>query len=250
MLKQKIGVIVQARMGSSRLPGKVLMNIDKNERVLDLLIKRLKYSKYIDLIIIATTPNSKDSLIIDAAKALNVSYFVGSENNVLKRYYEAAKKFKLDVIIRVTSDCPFIDHQILDDMIDFYIKNKYDYLRNVDESTNFPRGFDIEVFSFNILQKVFFLAKNKPEKEHVTYFIYTHPEIFKIYNFNLKNIKKFENLRLTIDEKDDLIMCKEIYERLKENGKKIDFSIFDIIDIIDKNPKLMEINKNVKQKKV
>ena len=112
-------------MGSSRLPGKVLTHLDKNERVLDLLIKRLKLSKYLDLVIIATTPNIKDLLIIDVAKAHNVSYFVGSENNVLKRYYEAAKKFELDIVIRVTSDCPFVDPQILDDMIDFYIKNKY-----------------------------------------------------------------------------------------------------------------------------
>lgn len=248
MLNKKVGAIVQARMGSSRLPEKVLAHLDKNERVLDLLIKRLKLCKYLDVIIIATTSNIEDISIIKTAKAHNVSYFVGSENNVLKRYHEAAKEFKLDIIIRITSDCPFIDPKILDDMINFYLKNRYDYIKNIAESTNFPRGFDIEIFSFNTLEKVVSLASNKQEKEHVTYFIYNHPEIFKIYNFDIKNLKKFKNLRLTIDEKDDLIMVKEVYKRLKKMGKKNNFTIFDIINIIEKEPDLMEINRNVKQK--
>ena len=193
--------------------------------------------------------NNIDLQLVNAAKSHNVSYFIGSEENVLKRYYDAAKKFKLDIIIRVTSDCPFVDPKILDDMIDFYIKNEYDYIRNIEESTNFPRGFDIEIFSFTILQKVFFLANTKQQKEHVTYFIYTHPEIFKIQNFNIKNLKKFENLRLTIDEKDDLTMCREVYKRLKKSGKGIDFTIFDVIKIIEKEPDLMEINKLIEQRK-
>ncbi len=250
MLNKKIGAIIQARMGSSRLPEKVLTYLDKNERVLDLLIKRLKLSRYLNVIIIATTSNIEDLSIIKAAKTHKVSYFVGSENNVLKRYYKAAKEFELDIVIRITSDCPFIDPKILDEMIDFYLKNRFDYIKNIAESTNFPRGFDIEIFSFNTLEKVFSLASNKAEKEHVTYFIYNHPEIFKIHNFNIKNLKKFKNLRLTIDEKDDLIMVKEVYKRLKKMKKAIDFTIFDIINIIEKEPDLMEINRNVKQKRL
>lgn len=250
MRKQKIGVIVQARMGSTRLPGKVLKELGKNEKVLDVLIKRLKISKYLDEIIIATTPAKENKLIIDVANDHKVSHFIGSEEDVLSRYYEAAKKFNLNVIIRVTSDCPFIDPKILDDMISFYMKNNYDYIRNIDATTNFPRGFEIEIFNFKVLEKIFSLAKTQPEKEHVTYFIDTHPEMFTIYDYNLKNLKKFNNLRLTIDEKEDLMLCREIYDRLKKNGKKIDFSIFDIIEIIEENPKLLDINRNIKQKEV
>lgn len=250
MANQKIGVIIQARMGSTRLPGKVLRELDKNESVLDILIKRLKLSKLVDKIIVATTPAKENKLIIEKVKNHNVSYFIGSEQNVLERYSKAARKFNIDIIIRITSDCPFIDPKILDDMIIFYKKNQYDYIRNVDNTTNFPRGFEIEIFSNNVLEKVLSLVKTKPEKEHVTYFIYSHPEMFSLFSYNIESLKKFENLRLTIDEEADLKMCQQVYKKLKEKQKSIDFSIFDIIEIIEENPELMNINKDVRQKKI
>jgi len=246
----KVGIIIQARMGSTRLPGKVLKNLSENETVLDILIKRMKLSKNTDEIIIATTPDQKNESIIDVAKSFDISFYIGSEENVLERYYEAAKKYNLDIIVRLTSDCPFIDPKILDDMIVFFKNNNYDYIRNVDESTNFTIGFSIEIFSFKVLEKAFSLADNKLEKEHVTYFIYTHPEMFSLFSYNMENLKKIDDLRLTIDEEKDLIMCREVYKILKENGKSIDFSILDIINVIEKNPKLMDINKDVKQKTV
>lgn len=249
MVSQKIGVIVQARIGSTRLPGKILMELDKNESVLDVLIQRLKLSKQVDVIIIATGSDKRNSSIINVAKSFNVQFFIGSEENVLERYYEAAKQYNLDIIIRVTSDCPFVDPKLMDEMIIFYKNNNFDYVRNVDQSTNFARGFEIEIFSFNVLEKVFSLAEKDPEREHVTYFIYTHTEIFTMYSYNFDNLKKFDNLRLTIDEKDDLLMCREVYKKLKEKGKSIDFSVFDIYEIIEENPELMDINKNLVQKK-
>jgi len=245
-IKQKIGVLIQARMGSTRLPYKVLLNLDENEKVLDLLIERLKLSKLIDEIIIATTPDKKNSLIVDVAKVHNVSYFIGSEENVLKRYYKASKKFKLNIIIRATADNPFLDPRILDEIIAFFKKNEYDYIKTL----NLPIGLNVEIFSFETLKKVYNLAKSKPDKEHVTYFIYTHPDFFKIYYYIFENFKNIENLRLTIDEKDDLIMCREIYKRLKEKGKELDFSTYDIVEIIEKNPELININKHVNQKAV
>jgi len=248
--EQKIGVIIQARMGSTRLPNKVLLELDKNEKILEILLRRMKLSKFLDEIIIATTPDKKNSLIVDVAKSHLVSYFIGSEENVLERYYMAAKEYNLDIIIRITSDCPFVDPKILDDMIVIYKNNDYDYVRNNDETTNFPRGFDIEIFSFKILEKVFSLAKTPSEKEHVTYFIYTHPELFTIYSYNLEHLKRFNDLRLTIDEENDLIICRKVYRRLKQKGKPISFSIYDIIKIIEENPELMGINKNIKQKKI
>lgn len=249
MNSKKRGVIIQARMGSTRLPGKVLKELDKNETVLDLLIKRLKLSKDIDQIIIATTPDEKNNKIIELAKSYEIDFFVGSEVNVLERYYFAAKKFDIDIIIRITSDCPFIDPKVVDDMIVLYQKSNFDYIKNIDDNTNFPRGLDIEIFSFEVLDRVYSLAKTKQEKEHVTYYIYTHPNIFTISTYNLKDLKKIDGLRLTIDEIDDLVMCRKVYKKLKENGKGIDFSIFDIIEIIEKYPELIKINLHVQQKK-
>lgn len=249
-MEKRVGMIVQARMGSTRLPGKVLQPLDNSNTVLDLLIKRLKLSKNVDEIIIATTPDEKNSLIIEIARSHNISYFIGSEENVLERYYLCAKQFKLNVIIRITSDCPFVDPVVVDNMIEFYQNNNYDYVKNRDNSTNFPVGFDVEIFSIKILRKVYDLAKTTPEKEHVTFYIYTHPERFSIFSYNLKNLKKFDDLRLTIDEEDDLQMCREVYKILKGIGKPIDFSIFDIINIIEKNPELMNINKHIHQKKI
>ena len=249
MKAKKVGIIIQARMGSTRLPGKVLKLLDKDEKVLDVLIKRMKLCEKVDEIIIATTPDKQNSLIIDVTKTHNVSYFIGSEENVLERYYEAAKQYNLDIIIRITSDCPFVDPKLMDEMIIFYNNNNFDYIRNVDQSTNFARGFEIEIFSFEVLEKVFSLAEKDPEKEHVTYFIYTHTELFTMHSYNIDNLKKIDNLRLTIDEKDDLLMCREVYKKLKEKGKSIDFSVFDIYEIIEENPELMDINKNVVHKK-
>ncbi len=249
MKYKKIGIVIQARMGSTRLPSKIIKKLYENENILSLLIKRMKLSKLVDIIIIATTPSEINQPIIILAKELGVSSFIGSENNVLKRYYEAAKEYKLDLIIRITSDCPFVDPFILDEMIKFYENHDYDYIKNIDETTSFPRGFDIEIFTFKVLEKIFSIAKTKPEKEHVTSGIYSHPEIFSIYNYNVPSLKKFENLRLTIDEKEDLVLCKKIYKILVSKGKSIDFSIFDIFDIIRNQPELININKHVQQKK-
>lgn len=241
----KVGIIIQARMGSTRFPGKVLKKIDDKNTVLELLLKRMKLCKSIDEIIIATTPDEKNSLIIDLAKKHDVSYFIGSETNVLERFYEAAKHFNLDIIVRITADCPFVDPKILDNMINFYVNNKYEYVMNLDWNSNFPPGFDTEIFSFKVLEKIFNLAKNSDEKEHVTLFIKKHPYMFLIFSYNLKNLKKYKDLRLTIDEKEDLSMCREIFKKLKENGKFLNFSIFDILEIIENNPEIVKINKHL-----
>lgn len=242
----KVGIIIQARMGSTRLPGKVLKKIDDKNTVLELLIKRMKLCKLVDEIIIATTPAEDNSVIVDKAKLFNISFFIGDENNVLKRYYDAAKQFKIDLIIRITSDCPFIDPKIIDDMIHFYLNNNYDYIRNVNGKTNFPIGFDVEIFSFKILERIYQLAESKEEKEHVTKFILNHPELYSIFSYNDKSIKLIYNLRLTVDYEEDLLVCQKVFKKLRENNKSIDFSLHDIINIIENNPEIMDLNKHIK----
>ena len=246
MKNQKIGVIIQARMGSTRLPGKILKTLFNNETVLDVLIKRLKLSKQIDEIIIATTPKEENSVIIDKAKAHNISFFIGDENNVLKRYYDTAKQFKINLIVRITSDCPFTDPKIIDDMIHFYLSSNYDYIRNVDGKTNFPIGVDVEIFSFKILEKIYQLAESEEEKEHVTKYILNHPEQYSIFSYNDRSIKLIYNLRLTVDYEEDLLVCRKVFKKLRENNKSIDFSLYDVINIVENNPEIMDLNKHIK----
>lgn len=242
----KVGIIIQARMGSTRLPGKVLKKIDDKKTVLELLIKRMKLCKSVDEIIIATTPDEKNSLIIDLAKKQDISDFIGSETNVLERFYEAAKHFNLDIIVRITSDCPFTDPKIIDDMIHFYLSSNYDYIRNVDGKTNFPIGVDVEIFSFKILEKIYQLAESEEEKEHVTKYILNHPEQYSIVSYNDRSIKLIYNLRLTVDYEEDLLVCRKVFKKLRENNKSIDFSIYDIINIVENNPEIMDLNKHIK----
>ncbi len=238
-------------MGSKRLPGKVLKKLSNDNTILDVLIKRLKLSKFVDEIIICTTRRKENKGIIKIAKNNNVPYFIGSENNVLKRYYKCAKQFNLDTIIRITSDCPFVDPFMLDEMLQFYRENCYDFIYNVvEELTNIPIGFDIEIFSFLIIEKVFRLARSKKDKEHVTSFINFHPDLFSIHYYNISGLKKIEGLRLTIDEPEDLEMCRKLYKKLVEKNKPIDFSIYDILEAVEENPEIVNINKHIKNKQL
>ena len=249
MSSPNVGIIVQARMTSTRLPGKILKTLSENVTILELLLKRLKLSKLSNSIIVATTKNEIDRPIIEIAKINNIQFFLGEEFNVLERYYIAARKFKIGLIVRITSDCPFVDPIMIDDMISFYKKNRYDFIYNVAEDlTNIPIGFDIEIFSFETLKKVYKNAKSEKDKEHVTSYINCHPNQFSIFYYNDENIKKIDGLRLTIDYPEDLILCREIFKRLTESRKFADFSIHDIYEIIEKEPQLMDINKHIPNK--
>ena len=171
--------IIQARMDSSRLPNKVLLNY-KNLSPLSILIKRLGKSKYLKKIIIATTTKESDNKIVDFCKQNKVFFFRGNENNVLQRYYLAAKKFKVKKIIRITSDCPLVDYRILDKMIKNFEKKKIDYYTNAYPlPCRYPDGMDIEIFTFKTLKKTFEKAILPSEKEHVTTYMWREDN-FKI----------------------------------------------------------------------
>ena len=195
----KTVIIVQARMTSTRLPGKVLKRV-LDKPLLEYQIERLRRAKLADKIVIATTVNDTDQPIIEMCNSLSVSYFLGSEEDVLSRYYGAAKEHYADVVVRVTSDCPLIDPQIIDKVINFYLENsdKYDYVSNCLKRT-YPRGMDTEVFSFKALQEAFLSATAHPDREHVTPFIYRHPELYRVgdvaysenqssYRWNCRNV--------------------------------------------------------------
>ena len=170
-----IGCIVQARMGSSRLPGKVLKKI-QNRTILDYVISQIKFSKKINKIVIATTTNENDKIIVDFCIEKNILYFRGNEKDVLDRYYECAKKFNFQKIVRITSDNPLIEPQIIDKCIEKYEKSNCDYL-STEHPPTFPQGYAVEIFSFEVLENAWKNARKPSEREHVTPYFYNNPNI-------------------------------------------------------------------------
>lgn len=233
-------VIIQARMGSKRLPGKVLFK-HNNIEMLKLMILRLKKLKKLKPIIVATSKNKKDKNIVKFCKSNNIAYFKGSEKNVLSRYYLAAKKFKLNKIIRLTSDCPLIDIKIIDKLIRVYNKKKYDFVSNsVPPPSSFPDGSDVEIFSFQALERAFRNSKLSSEKEHVTFYIWKSG-FFK--TFKLKNKNNFSKIRYSLDYKNDYKLITNIIDFF---GKKIfTCNTNQIVRFIKKNPKLVEYQKKI-----
>jgi len=240
----KVAAIIQARMGSMRLPNKVLADIE-GKSMLWHVINRLKRAELVDEIIVATTTNREDEPIIELAEEIKLKWFRGSESGVLDRYYQAAKKYEADVIVRITADCPLVDPQITDKVIKYYLnnKNKFDYVSNILERT-YPRGLDTEVFSFNALEKSWYKAKKLYEREHVTPYICEHPETFRLAN--VENSKDLSYMRWTVDEEKDLEFVRGIYNRLYK--KKEVFLMKDVFTLLKKEPHLMQINRKVMQK--
>lgn len=207
----KVIVITQARSGSTRLPKKVLLEV-QGKSLLQIHIDRIKKAKLVDAIYIATTINESDDIIVDVAKQLNVNYYRGSEEDVLDRFYNTAKATNCTFIVRLTSDCPLIDPQLLDDIIEVAKSKDLDYYSNVFEE-RYPDGQDIEVFKFSALEKTWKEATLKSDREHVTLYIrnsstYKHGNLFTSDNHNL--VDNFSHVRLTVDEQADFEVIDQI----------------------------------------
>ena len=200
--------IIQARISSTRLPGKVLKKIE-GKTVLEHVINRVRAAKNLDDVIIATTVKKKDLKIVQLCAKLGVSVFCGSENDVLDRYYQTARLFKADHIVRITSDCPLIDPMVINEVIKLYFREKADYASNTMPET-FPDGLDAEVFSFKTLKIAWGNAELPSEREHVTPYIRKNSNIFKIVN--LKCDINLKNKRWTIDEPEDFSFIKIIID--------------------------------------
>jgi len=236
-------IITQARMTSSRLPGKVFKQI-KNKSLLQYHIERLQKTGF--EICIATTTNTTDDIVAEYAKNNGINCHRGSEHNVLSRYYEAAKKLNADIIVRVTSDCPLIDPHLIRNSIEKYIQmnNPNLYISNGLERS-FARGFDFEIFSFQQLEQAFNNAKDESDLEHVTPYIWKN----KSGNTELYTIKQTQNnnhLRITVDTIEDFELIKVLIEKYKAN----ELSYNEIEKILNEHPELIEINKHIEQKKV
>lgn len=239
MNNKNIVAVVQARLGSTRMPNKILMPIDKagKESMLEFFIKRLKRSKKINTIVLATTVQPRDDLLVEYAKKLGIPYFRGSEDDVLDRTYGAAKENHADIVIRVTSDCPLNDPVMIDWMVDEFFKRKCDYLCNRKPPT-YPDGFDTEIFTFAALKKAAKEATFKFEREHVTPYISEHTEIFRVENVVYKVDRSY--VRLTVDYEEDYALIKKVYEALHKI--KPDFTLDNIIEYLDEHKELLSLN--------
>ena len=235
-----MNLIIQARTGSTRLPNKVMKNVC-GRPLLQLMIERLQHSHYATNIIIATTTKSSDDTIVALMKTLNIPVFRGSETDVLDRYYQAAKKYEADIIVRLTSDCPLIDPKITDKVIKYYLdgKNKFDFVSNMHPPT-FPDGLDTEIFSFHTLEKAWKEAKKPYEREHVTPYMWDNPDIF--YVGNVRNDQELHFIeRWTLDYEEDFYFIKAVYEHLYREGEF--FYMEDILQLLSENPQIKQINK-------
>ncbi|MDO8564872.1 MAG: GNAT family N-acetyltransferase [bacterium] len=236
-----IVAIIQARMGSTRLPGKVLMKAG-GKTLLEHLVRRVKRARTLDAIVVATTENLEDDAIAALAKKLLVGVFRGSEHDVLDRYYRAAEQAKADTVVRLTGDCPLMDPQVIDRVVSLFKKNqrRYDYVSNVRPPT-FPDGMDVEVFSFKVLQKMWREAELPSEREHVTAYIANHPELFAIGNVRAK--KDFSHLRLTVDTPADLTLISSIITAFA--GRKNYPDAQDIVAFLKRHPNLIKSNQHI-----
>lgn len=233
-----IGCIIQARMGSSRLPGKVLMKVDNDESILSFLIKQLNFCKSKFKIIIATTLLPQDDIIENFALKNDILFFRGDEDNVLDRYYKCAKKFSLNTIIRIPSDKPLIDPIVVDDIIQLFQKNNFDYVTNFLPLT-FPAGTEVEIFSFEALEKTWLNATLLSEKEHVTPYMYDKKNNFKI--FNVINPVDLSHFRWVVDRIEDYDLVRKIIQGI--NNRPIVTN--QIISFLKNNPKFFQINQGI-----
>ena len=206
VIKKELDCFIQARITSKRFPKKVLKKIKKNT-ILEIIFKRLSLSKSIRKIVFLIPKNKKNLPLLKYMIKKNYKYICGSEKNVLSRYYDAANKFKSKYILRVTSDCPFVDPQLIDQLFKKLKRKKINYASNTNPPS-FPDGFDIEIFDFQSLKKTFKSTSNKSDLEHVTPFLIRNKRFKK---FNLKHKKDLSKHKLSIDTKEDYIKVKKIF---------------------------------------
>jgi len=238
-----IVAIIQARMGSSRLPGKVLKDLG-GETVLGRVVRRLRRSRQISNIVVATTTEPRDELIVAECDRLQASYFRGAEQDVLDRYYQAARANAAEAVVRVTSDCPLIDPELVDETAEVFRDEHADYASNVIPRT-YPRGLDTEVFTFDALDRAWREAREPHQREHVTPYLYEHPQMFKLTS--LRGAADYSRYRWTLDTREDLELLRAIYSRF--DGRD-DFSWQEALRLMEREPELAELNSQILQKSV
>lgn len=236
MENNRVVAIAQARMGSTRLPGKALKKVC-GIPILGILINRVKASYRLDSICVAIPDTKANDQLADYCKSLNVSVFRGNEQDVLSRFYYAARKLNADIIVRLTADAPLREPEIIDSFVNELITNGFDYVSNTIEPT-YPEGLDIEVFTREALGKAFREASLMSEREHVTPYIWKNPSLFKLKN--MKYSKDYSHLRWTIDKPEDMVFFDTLFLKSGFNIETAHYK--DILKFLDNYPELSAIN--------
>ncbi len=232
-------IIIQGRMGSTRLPGKILKPL-KEKTVLEHVVDNCKKSKLATRVIVATSDLDRDDVVEELLKSKNIECFRGSEENVLERYYLCAKENDAELVVRVTADCPFLDPEVIDMLIEKSIEGEFDRVATIENTRprTFPYGIDAEVVRFSALEKAYLNAESDFDKEHVTPYIHmTKREEFTHFRLDAPENKRGENMRVTLDTHEDYLLCEQLVELLPE-----DYKTEDIIKAYRENPYLYTIN--------
>lgn len=237
----KIVAIIQARMGSTRLPGKVLKDL-AGDTVLARVVNRTRRSKLLNEVVVATSVLSADDAIARECERLGVAYYRGDEIDVLDRYYQAAQRFAADVVVRITSDCPLIDPEVVDEVIRAFLEQHTDYASNALRRT-YPRGLDVEVFSADVLGRAAGCANGAYQRTHVTPYMYENPGLFKIASLTAETDSSA--YRWTLDTVEDLAMIRAVYENF---GNRDDVGWREVLQFIENHPELAKINSGIQQK--
>jgi spore coat polysaccharide biosynthesis protein SpsF len=240
----KVTAIIQARMGATRLPGKVLEDI-AGQPMLARVVNRTCRAKTLNSVVIATTTQPADDVIVRLCGDQGWPFFRGSEEDVLDRYYQAALASQVDAIARITSDCPLIEPEIIDKVVSEFLSSylEVDYVSNTLVRT-FPRGLDVEVMSFAALEKAWREDSNPSWREHVTSYIWRHPEKFKIRN--VANDTDYSYMRWCVDTSEDLAFVRKVYDCFQNDA----FTWRQVLRLLKKHPEWLEINQHVRQKAV
>jgi spore coat polysaccharide biosynthesis protein SpsF len=236
----KVIAIIQARMGSTRLPGKVLADIHGHDMLFH-VVRRTEAAETLARVVIATTTEPADDAIEAWCGEHEVSCFRGNEMDVLDRYYRAACQYNAEAVVRITSDCPMIDPQTVDKTVSAFLSEQPDYASNTCVRT-YPRGLDTEVMTFAALQRTWTEARHPYQRTHVTPYIYENPGLFKI--LSVTGEADHSAYRWTVDTREDLEFVRAVYSRLRSET----FSFSDALNLMKREPELAEINRSVPQK--
>jgi spore coat polysaccharide biosynthesis protein SpsF len=245
MKQTTVGAVIQARMGSSRLPGKVLKPLS-GKPVLEWIIAHLRQSRRLDRIVVATTGEAQDSPIAALCERLDVSCYRGSELDVLDRYYQAARLHGLTHVLRITADCPFTDPLLVDEVIDAFLDAAQppDFAAN-NFNRRYPRGTDVAMMSFEALERAWREAARDYERVHVTPYIREHPDKFRL--LSIEGEQDYGHYRWTVDTPEDLALSEQIFDRLDHS---LGYSWQAVLKILHKEPELALINSHVRQKEL
>jgi spore coat polysaccharide biosynthesis protein SpsF len=239
-----IWAVVTARMASTRLPGKHMLPL-AGRPALARLLERLGRSRYLDGIMFATTTGSEDDVLERVATEAGARSFRGSAEDVLDRTVRAARSVDADVIVDITGDCPLVDHGIVDRVVDAFLERRPDYAANIIPPT-YPNGMDVQVYPRSVLEEVDGLTRDPADREHVTLYIYEHPERYRLLNLTAPPEQHWPELRLTLDTREDYALISAVYDALFP--ERPDFTLDDVLALLRRDRALLDLNKDIVQK--